>query len=497
VTFSDGNAAHNQVVTITNGVATASTVNLSGLTDGPITATLAASDAAGNTFSASANATLDQDAGEQAALSVAFNTTTITAGQANAVPFTVGGLEADDSAVVTFKDHLGATRTASVSGDGTATVNLSGLAGGTITASMQVAPDAAGNTFVPVNASNSATLQTSSPTVAVTTNNTDVNLAHGTATITFTFGAAPAAFVLGDTSATGGILTNLQKLDVSHYSATFTAAANTDISNASVSVTAGSWHDVNGNAGGGGSTTFTVDTVKPTVAVAIGSNSLNLAHNSASVTFAFSEAPVAFVLGDTSATGGTLSNLQKVDATHYSATFTAAANTDISNASVSVVGGSWQEGNGNPGTGGTTGSFTVDTTDAWVNGAIGDWATASNWGNGPSDRRGRCRYRCGRAGPCRHSRRRCRLWADDQRSAGPRFRPCRRTADPGRRRRTTRAKWRTQREQWGLRARRRNLACRIHCGRQRRRLPRLPRPIYRAERDLRTHLQRRMARDRQ
>jgi hypothetical protein len=101
--------------------------------------------------------------------------------------------------------------------------------------------------------------------------------------------------------------------------------------------------------------------VTPTVAVSINSTDVNLAHSTATVSFAFSEAPTAFTLADTSAVGGMLSGLQQVDATDYTAIFTAAANTDISNASVSVVSGSWQEANGNPGLGGSTGTFVVDT----------------------------------------------------------------------------------------------------------------------------------------
>ncbi len=62
------------------------------------------------------------------------------------------------------------------------------------------------------------------------------------------------------------------------------------------------------------------------------------------VTFAFSEAPTSLPpVADTTAVGGTLSNLQQTDATHYTATFTGTANTGISNASVSVTAGSWQE----------------------------------------------------------------------------------------------------------------------------------------------------------
>ena len=99
------------------------------------------------------------------------------------------------------------------------------------------------------------------PTVSVSIDNTDVNVANGTGTVTFTFSEAPVSFVLGDTRAVGGMLSNLQQTDATHYTATFTGAANTDISDAAVSVTTDSWQEGNGNAGAGGSTAaFTVDT---------------------------------------------------------------------------------------------------------------------------------------------------------------------------------------------------------------------------------------------
>ena len=80
VTFSDGNPADNQVIAITNGVASTSTVDLSGMTDGPVTASLSVSDAAGNNFTANAGATLDRDAGKQAALSLAIPSGQFSAG---------------------------------------------------------------------------------------------------------------------------------------------------------------------------------------------------------------------------------------------------------------------------------------------------------------------------------------------------------------------------------------------------------------------------------
>src|SRR5207247_8685870 len=56
---------------------------------------------------------------------------------------------------------------------------------------------------------------------------------------------------------------------------------------------------------------------------------VNLAHNTATVTFTFSEAPSDFSLGNVTATGGTLSGLSAAGTT-YAVTFTGAADTDSS-----------------------------------------------------------------------------------------------------------------------------------------------------------------------
>jgi hypothetical protein len=72
------------------------------------------------------------------------------------VHFSVGGLEADDRATVTFSDMDGRTAHSVVNNDGEATVDLAGLADGTITAVLAVG-DLAGNTFIKA-ASNTAVL---------------------------------------------------------------------------------------------------------------------------------------------------------------------------------------------------------------------------------------------------------------------------------------------------------------------------------------------------
>ncbi|WP_249446087.1 Ig-like domain-containing protein, partial [Acinetobacter baumannii] len=104
-----------------------------------------------------------------------------------------------------------------------------------------------------------------------------------------------------------------------------------------------------------------VDTVTPTAAVAVSSADVNLVHNTALVTFTFSQAPSDFNLGHTSAVGGTLGpRTASPDGKTYTATFTANAGTDIANASVSVD-NTWHNADGNLGTGFTSPVFVVDT----------------------------------------------------------------------------------------------------------------------------------------
>jgi ELWxxDGT repeat protein len=197
------------------------------------------------------------------------------------------------------------------------------------------------------------------PTVAVSIDNTDVNVAANTGNVTFTFSVAPADFTLANVTAVGGTLSNFAGSGT-NYTATFTGDAGTDISTGSVNVD-NNWHDGNGNTGVGGDTiAFTVDTVTPTVTVSIDNTDINLVTDTGTVTFTFSEAPTAFNLADTTATGGTLSNLSG-SGLSYAATFTGAVDTFTNTASVSVTAGSWQEDNGDVGTGGSTSDFLVDT----------------------------------------------------------------------------------------------------------------------------------------
>ncbi|MBA5685508.1 Ig-like domain-containing protein [Rugamonas apoptosis] len=130
VTFSDGSHS----VTGSN-----SSADLSSLTDGAITVTIAATDTAGNQASgAGATTTLDTTADASADLAVHVSDSVVNNAKKGGVSYTVTGLDADATAIVTFTDG-----THSVTGSN-GTANLSSLTDGAITATI-AATDAAGN----------------------------------------------------------------------------------------------------------------------------------------------------------------------------------------------------------------------------------------------------------------------------------------------------------------------------------------------------------------
>jgi hypothetical protein len=158
---------------------------------------------------------------------------------------------------------LGITATVQADGSWTANVTLVGDGAHSIVA---LDTDLAGNpgTSAPV----VFTLHTVTPTVTVAVNSADVNVAHPTATVTFTFSQAPTDFTLVHTSAVGGTLCALTpNADGTVYTALFTANPGTDIANGSVTVD-NTWHDADGNLGTGStSPLFVVDTLTPTVTI--------------------------------------------------------------------------------------------------------------------------------------------------------------------------------------------------------------------------------------
>ena len=154
---------------------------------------------------------------------------------------------------MTIFDGSTAVGSATVSG-GSYSITTSALSAGvhSITAK-QTETDTAGNVsaFSTASSALSVTIDTTAPTVTVTSNPASVSNGHSS-TITFQFSEAVTGFTASDTTATRGNLTNFITADADTYTETYNRTSNG--SNAHVDVTASSYTDIAGNAGAGGGT---------------------------------------------------------------------------------------------------------------------------------------------------------------------------------------------------------------------------------------------------
>ncbi len=134
ITFTD--AAGHTAKTVVNSNSSPF-ISLAGLTDGAVTVTVAGIDDAGNT-SAAAPMTLLLDSTADAGLKLSGAPISATVGAANRANagFTVQGLDADASAVVTFTDLVGHKANAIVAANGAAVVDLTGFVDGKVTAAL-------------------------------------------------------------------------------------------------------------------------------------------------------------------------------------------------------------------------------------------------------------------------------------------------------------------------------------------------------------------------
>ncbi len=174
---------------------------------------------------------------------------------------------------------------------------------------------------------------------------TSAPLVAGTpGTVTFRFSEAVRNFSLSDVSVTNGTLTNLVQVDLVTYSATFTPGA---FGAATIKVAAGSYEDLSQDPGGETSLTVQVaDQTAPTVSIiAPATGAMGVP---TTVTFSFSEEVQGFALDDVVAANGTLSNLVRIDAKTYTATF-APASAGIG--SLVIATGSYRDAAGNAGLG--------------------------------------------------------------------------------------------------------------------------------------------------
>ncbi|MDX7793048.1 Ig-like domain-containing protein, partial [Aeromonas caviae] len=114
-----------------------------------------------------------------------------------------------------------------------------------------------------------------------------------TSDVTFTFSEQVKDFEVGDLTVEGGTVTDLKSTDGGKtWTATFTPTPGYT-GEASVTVKDGSYTDLNGNVGTGGSDDTAIDTLAPSVVVHIVDDQLTVGETS-DVTFTFSEKVTGF-----------------------------------------------------------------------------------------------------------------------------------------------------------------------------------------------------------
>ncbi|MFM4867427.1 Ig-like domain-containing protein, partial [Aeromonas caviae] len=199
--------------------------------------------------------------------------------------------------------------------------------------------------------SDDTAIDTLAPSVVV--NIVDDQLTVGeTSEVTFTFSEKVTGFELGDLTVVGGTVTDLKTTDGGKtWTGTFTPTPGFE-GTASVTVNEGSYTDLAGNAGTGGSDTAGADIKAPSVIVNIVDDQLTVGETSP-VTFTFSEQVKGFELGDLTVVGGTVTGLTSSDGGKtWTGTFTPTPGY-TGEASVTVKDGSYTDLNGNVGTGGS------------------------------------------------------------------------------------------------------------------------------------------------
>ncbi|MDF3214798.1 Ig-like domain-containing protein [Mesorhizobium ciceri] len=303
MTFSDGVLAHNVTV-----LASAGTVDLSGMNDGPISSVLHVTDDAGNTASAN-GAAIDLDTSAPSVVITDDEPGTANIAGGNVVytfqfSEAVTGFDASDVAVTNgtkgmFTAIDADTYTLAVTPNAGFTGNM------TVNVVAAAALDAAGNSSTAAAQSVQA-VDTVVPTVVIGINDTALTTGD-VATVTFTFSEVPSNFSAADvsydtTSATLGAITPTG--DPKVFTATLTPIAS--INDATNVITVGtSWQDPAGNAPAAttNSVNYTVNTADapPTVVITSDNNG-----SKPTVTFTFSEAVTGFGLSDLQIVGATV-----------------------------------------------------------------------------------------------------------------------------------------------------------------------------------------------
>jgi len=206
-----------------------------------------------------ASSTPDLAAASDSGVSNSDNITSVT------TPTFTGTADANHTVTLYDTDGTTVLGTTTADGSGNWSVTSSTLAPGVHTITTKVT-DAAGNVSVS-SPGLSVTIDTTAPTVAITSNVSALKIGE-TATITFTFSKAPGTTftwngTAGDVTVSGGTLSAISGTGLTR-TATFTPTAGVNNGTASITIAAASYTDGAGNNGGAGtSPSLSFDTQAP------------------------------------------------------------------------------------------------------------------------------------------------------------------------------------------------------------------------------------------
>jgi subtilisin family serine protease len=191
-------------------------------------------------------------------------------------------------------------------------------------------------------------------------------------TLSFSFSEQVSGLTLSDFTwdTNIGTLTTLVQGASNQWTAKFTPLPDANTASSTITLNAGSYTDTAGNAGPGAvtaafSVTAPPDSTAPTIISMLVGPSPVISGQTATLTITFSEAVAGLQLADLAydLAAGSFSSLAQnpSDAKQWTALFTPAVNiTDPVN-TVSITAGSYTDLAGNPGGGGTSGNYAVDT----------------------------------------------------------------------------------------------------------------------------------------
>ena len=244
----------------------------------------------------------------------------------------------------------------------TANDNITGTNNGSVTVAAGSYSDLAGN--LGGTASDTVTIDTINPTVAVNIVAGSLNDGTNSSTVSFTFSEIPTSFTESDIATVGGSI-NAGSLAVTAnplvYSAIFTAQ-DSFTGTGSVTVTAGSYTDAALNPGNSGADTVNIDTENPTITnISLSDTALRIGDTS-TVTITFSERVTGFDKNDVTAPNFDIvgnfvgSNGDKT----WTATFTPKSGVESASNTLTVA-ATYTDMAGNSGSGGTSGNYSIDT----------------------------------------------------------------------------------------------------------------------------------------